>query len=60
MESLLNLLIDGIICFGLVSIMMIPVICFTLIMEKLDDKYHWYDKLFNNDENEYNGEYEYE
>lgn len=49
MESLLNLLIDGIICFGLVSIIMT---CFIWIMEKLDDKYHWYDKLFNNDEHE--------
>ena len=54
MESLLNLLIDGIICFGLVSIIMPPIICFIWIMEKLDDKYHWYDKLFNN------GEYENE
>lgn len=54
MESLLNNLIDGIICFGLVSIIMLSIICFTLIMEKLDDKYHWYDKLFNN------GEYENE
>lgn len=52
MESLLNLLIDDIICFGLVSIIMLPIICFTWIMEKLDDKYHWYDKLFNNDEYE--------
>ena len=52
MESFLNNLIDGIICFGLVSIIMIPIICFTLIMEKLDDKYHWYYKLFNNDEYE--------
>lgn len=54
MESLLNLLIDGIICLGLVSIIMLNIICFILIMEKLDDKYHWYDKLFNNnkDENE--------
>lgn len=52
MESLLNLLIDGIICFGLVSIIMFPIICFTWIMEKLDDKYHWNDKLFNNDEYE--------
>lgn len=49
MESLLNLFIDGIIGFGLVSILMLPVICFTWIIEKLDDKYHWYDKLFNND-----------
>ena len=52
MESLFNLLIGGIICFGLVSIMMLPVICFTWIIEKLDDKYHWYDKLFNNNEYE--------
>ena len=52
MESFLNNLIDGIICFGLVSIIMLPIICFTWIMEKLDDKYHWYDKLFNNDEYE--------
>ena len=54
MESFLNNLIDIIICFGLVSIIMITIICFTWIMEKLDDKYHWYDKLFNN------GEYENE
>lgn len=49
MESLLNNLIDGIICFGLVSIIMI---FFIWIMEKLDDKYHGYDKLFNNDKPE--------
>ena len=49
MESLFNLLIDGIMGFGLVSIIMLPIICFTWIIEKLDDKYHWYDKLFNND-----------
>ena len=54
MESLLNNLIDSIICFGLVSIIMLTIVCFTWIMEKLDDKYHWYDKLFNN------GEYENE
>ena len=54
MESLLNLLIYGIICLGLVSIIMLPIICFIWIMEKLDDKYHWYDKLFNN--NEYGNE----
>ena len=54
MESFLNNLIDSIICFGLVSIIMLTMICFTWIMEKLDDKYHWYDKLFNN------GEYENE
>lgn len=52
MESLLNLLIDGIICFGLVYIIMLPIICFIWIIWKLDDKYHWYDKLFNNDEYE--------
>ena len=52
MESFLNNLIDSIICFGLVSIIMLTIICFTWIMEKLDDKYHWYDKLFNNDEYE--------
>ena len=52
MEFIINNLIDGIIYFGLVSIIMLPIICFTLIMEKLDDKYHWYDKLFNNDEYE--------
>lgn len=50
MESLLNLLINGIICFGLASIIMLPIICFIWIMEKLDDKYPWYNKLFNNDE----------
>ena len=49
MESLINNLIDGIMGFGLVSIIMLPVICFTWIIEKLDNKYHWYDKLFNND-----------
>ena len=54
MESFLNNLIDSILCFGLVSIIMLTIICFTWIMEKLDDKYHWYDKLFNN------GEYENE
>ena len=54
MESFLNNLIDSLICFGLVSIIMLTMICFTWIMEKLDDKYHWYDKLFNN------GEYENE
>ena len=52
MESFLNNLIDIIICFGLVSIIMLTIICFTWIMEKLDDKYHWYDKLFNKDEYE--------
>ena len=52
MEFIINNLIDGLICFGLVSIIMLSIICFTLIMEKLDDKYHWYDKLFNNDEYE--------
>ena len=52
MEFIINLLIDGIICFGLVSIIMFPIICFTWIMEKLDDKYHWNDKLFNNDKYE--------
>ena len=52
MESLLNFLIDGIIYLGLVSIIMLHIICFILIMEKLDDKYHWYDKLFNKDEYE--------
>ena len=52
MESLLNLFIDGIICFGLVSIIMPPIICLFWVMEKLNDKYHWYDKLFNNDEYE--------
>lgn len=52
MESLLNNLIDSIICFGLVSIIMLTIICFFCIMEKLNDKYHWYDKLFNNDEYE--------
>ena len=54
MESLINNLIDSIICFGLVSIIMLTMICFFCIMEKLNDKYHWYDKLFNN------GEYENE
>ena len=49
MESFLNNLIDSIICFGLVSIIMLHIICFAWIMEKLNDKYHWYDKLFNND-----------
>ena len=48
MESLINNLIDSIICFGLVSIIMLTIICFFCIMEKLDDKYHLYDKLFNN------------
>lgn len=52
MESILNLLIDSIICFGLVSIIMLTIICFFCIMEKLDYKYHWYDKLFNNNEYE--------
>ena len=52
MESFLNNLIDSIICFGLVSIIMLTIICFFWIMEKLDDKYHWYDKLFNNNEYE--------
>lgn len=52
MESFLNNLIDSIICFGLVSIIMLTIICFTWIMEKLNDKYHWYDKLFNNNEYE--------
>ena len=52
MESFLNNLIDSIICFGLVSIIMLPIICFTWIMEKLNDKYHWYDKLLNNNEYE--------
>ena len=52
MESFLNNLIDSIICFGLVSIIMLTIICFNWIMEKLNDKYHWYDKLFNNDEYE--------
>lgn len=52
MESLINNLIDSLICFGLVSIIMPPIICLFWIMEKLDDKYHWYDKLFNNDEYE--------
>lgn len=52
MESFLNNLIDGLICFGLVSIIMPPIICLFWIMEKLDDKYHLYDKLFNNDEYE--------
>ena len=54
MESIINNLIDSIICFGLVSIIMLTMICFFCIMEKLNDKYHWYDKLFNN------GEYENE
>lgn len=49
MESLLNILIDTLICFGLASIIMFPIICFTWIMEKLDDKYHWYDKLFKDE-----------
>ena len=52
MEFIINNLIDGIICFGLVSNIMLLIICFIWIMEKLDDKYHWYDKLFNNDEYE--------
>lgn len=52
MESFLNNLIDSIICFGLVSIIMLTIICFFCIMEKLNDKYHWYDKLFNNNEYE--------
>lgn len=52
MEFILNNLIDGIICFGLVSLIMLPILSFTWIMEKLDDKYHWYDKLFNNNEYE--------
>ena len=52
MESLINNLIDGLICFGLVSIIMPPIICLFWIVEKLDDKYHWYDKLFNNDKYE--------
>ena len=50
MEFLLNNIIDGIICLGLVSLIML--LSFTWIMEKLDDKYHWYDKLFNNNEYE--------
>lgn len=54
MEFIINNLIDSIICFGLVSIIMLTIICFSWVMEKLDDKYHWYDKLFNN------GEYENE
>ena len=49
MEFIINNLIDGLICFGLVSIIMPPIICLFWIMEKLNDKYHWYDKLFNND-----------
>ena len=49
MEFIINNLIDGIICFGLVSIIMLPIICLIWIMEKLDNKYHWSDKHFNNE-----------
>lgn len=51
-EFILNPFIDGIIFLGLLSIIMLPVICLIWIMEKLDDKYHWSDKHFNNDEYE--------
>lgn len=51
-EFIINPFIDGIIFLGLVSIIMLPVIGLIWIMEKLDDKYHWNDKLFNNDEYE--------
>ena len=49
MEFIINNLIKDNIFLGLVSIIILPIICFTWVMEKLDDKYHWYDKLFNND-----------
>ena len=52
MEFIINNLIDGIIFLGLVSIIMFPIICFLYIVEKLNDKYHWYDKLFNKDKYE--------
>ena len=52
MEFIINNLIDGIIFLGLVSIIILPIICFLCIIEKLNDKYHWYNKLFNNDKYE--------
>lgn len=52
MEFITNPFLDGIIFLVLLSIIMLPVICFIWIMEKLDNKYHWSDKHFNNDEYE--------
>ena len=45
----INPFLDGIIFLVLLSIIMLPVICFIWIMEKLDNKYHWSDKLSNNE-----------
>lgn len=52
MEFITNPFLDGIIFLVLLSIIMLPVIGFIWIMEKLDNKYHWSDKHFNNDEYE--------
>lgn len=48
----INPFLDGIIFLVLLSIIMLPVIGFIWIMEKLDNKYHGSDKHFNNDEYE--------
>lgn len=59
MESTVNILIEVLICLGRVSLIMLLIfcilwtlICLLWILEKLDDKYHWYNKLFNEDEHE--------
>lgn len=54
MEQLVNSLIDGFICLGLVSLIMIPIMGFIICLEKLDYIYNWYDRIINHhsDENE--------
>lgn len=52
MEQLVNFLIDGIICLGLVSLIMIPIMGFIICLEKLDDIYNWYDRILNHHSDE--------